>query len=252
MKRTAFTLIELLVVVAIIALLVSILLPSLSQARKITLRTVCASNLHGIHTGTITFAHNNENRLLSVPLRGNPADFPEDWFGWDGNNPMLLRSGIPEPAFMAYFSNTREVFYCPSHPVEPDTTYPWPDMSDETIAYGNWSNYPSYVNGGFYGFKFTVMRLFNVDNLNQAPMARKYTDNHRLGLWADNNTYTVSYGWRTANHPAYSLVANSGIQPPEGRNMATIGGDVTWSAFDEDMKYHIRLAPALGGYYASF
>ncbi|GMV98490.1 MAG: hypothetical protein AMXMBFR83_28400 [Phycisphaerae bacterium] len=46
--RRAFTLIEVLVVVAIIALLVAILIPSLSQARELAYRAGCAANLHSI------------------------------------------------------------------------------------------------------------------------------------------------------------------------------------------------------------
>jgi prepilin-type N-terminal cleavage/methylation domain-containing protein len=59
-KRKAFTLIELLVVVAIIALLISILLPSLSRARELAKRAVCASNLRGIGQGMHIYANDNQ------------------------------------------------------------------------------------------------------------------------------------------------------------------------------------------------
>jgi prepilin-type N-terminal cleavage/methylation domain-containing protein/prepilin-type processing-associated H-X9-DG protein len=60
MKRKGFTLIELLVVVAIIALLISILLPSLSRARELAKRAVCASNQKDLGTGMYIYANDNE------------------------------------------------------------------------------------------------------------------------------------------------------------------------------------------------
>jgi prepilin-type N-terminal cleavage/methylation domain-containing protein/prepilin-type processing-associated H-X9-DG protein len=59
-SRKAFTLIELLVVVAIIALLISILLPSLSRARELSKRLVCGTQAKGYGTAVKIYANDNE------------------------------------------------------------------------------------------------------------------------------------------------------------------------------------------------
>ena len=86
MKRKGFTLIELLVVVAIIALLISILLPSLSRARELAKRAVCASNLRGIGQGMHIYA--NDNR---------------EWFPTHYFNAGSITAGPPTQTEMQYY-----------------------------------------------------------------------------------------------------------------------------------------------------
>jgi prepilin-type N-terminal cleavage/methylation domain-containing protein len=63
-----FTLIELLVVVAIIALLISILLPSLQGARDQGKRAKCLANMKSIATGSIAYA-TEDRRELVTPIQ---------------------------------------------------------------------------------------------------------------------------------------------------------------------------------------
>ena len=72
-RRGAFTLVELLVVIGIIALLISILLPSLNSARRSAKSVVCLSNLRQIGTGLVLYAEGNKGTL--------PFGF------WDGATP---------------------------------------------------------------------------------------------------------------------------------------------------------------------
>lgn len=103
----AFTLIELLVVVSIIALLVSILLPALSNARKAARAVGCLSNLRQVGLACEYYAQDNNgfhpqvdyytaypyfawdkklqiythNIIAKVPVPGDPLDLTEDVFG---------------------------------------------------------------------------------------------------------------------------------------------------------------------------
>ena len=77
LRPGGFTLIELLVVVAIIALLVSVLLPALSTAREKARRTKCAANVRQMVLAMTMYSdeYNGYFPALIMQLPRRPRDF---------------------------------------------------------------------------------------------------------------------------------------------------------------------------------
>jgi prepilin-type N-terminal cleavage/methylation domain-containing protein len=99
MTGTGFTLIELLVVIAIIALLLGILIPSLSGARDLARQTRCASNLRQIASAATAYEASNRGVYCSGPLdnRKRSGYGPMDTTGWTAD---MVRGGYGKPGDM--------------------------------------------------------------------------------------------------------------------------------------------------------
>ncbi|MEM1013587.1 MAG: prepilin-type N-terminal cleavage/methylation domain-containing protein [Planctomycetota bacterium] len=107
--RSAFTLVELLVVIGIIALLISILLPTLSRARASASSVACLSNLRQIGVAT-TFYTESNNGILPIGEIGYPDGDGDDW-------PILLNDALAFNGGGTGFAGgnqTTEIFLCPS------------------------------------------------------------------------------------------------------------------------------------------
>lgn len=136
-RRGAFTIIELLVVITIISLLVAILLPAFSSARRTARQTECGTHLREVDLATAMYL---QTEKAFPTLNNDPEDghWQYNYVIWDGRD-FQHNFG---PLVQTNLVSDMRILYCPTQesPYHRLNTFvnPWPvqQLLDTRAAYG--------------------------------------------------------------------------------------------------------------------
>lgn len=132
-NRGAFTLVELLVVIGIIAVLIGILVPTLSRARESANRTKCLSNLRQLAVAMNMYCDANKGRFPGPAFNSALATYEWDWIYW---SPSTRR--VEDSPLGTYLGGrmSAEMVRCPSDTAAAERTiYPYSYAFNAFLSY---------------------------------------------------------------------------------------------------------------------
>jgi prepilin-type N-terminal cleavage/methylation domain-containing protein len=196
-----FTLIELLVAVAVMAVLVSILLPAMAQARESARRSVCAGNLHQLGISTNLYAEDHSGWLPSPAAAATaPVAFPAAF-----------------RAVAEHYGFSADTLFCPSKRASREDRESLWNRSEAQIGY------------------MILMGITAVPEDISPRCLPPRVDSPSLALFADVLLEYTSGLYLGFHSRGYSGFGNDTLLPgpPDGGNVLSVDGHVIWKSWND-------------------
>ena len=183
-----FTLIELLVVIAIIAILASMLMPALQQARETAYGATCRANLKSLGFGMVTYSDNYDGYIVpgKFAISGYPNKIWIDQIAIACGKPWAYeQEWIGSKAAM----NKNKIFVCPAE------KKPWGNYADKSgFSYTHYA-----LNAQLAGEEITaatIKKMRKTSSLTKPSIAIGLGDSKKINMyavWSANRTNCWAY-----------------------------------------------------------
>ena len=239
--KNKFTLIELLIVVGIIALLLTILLPSLSKARAKAYTAVCASNQNQIYRGFLGFAKDENGRFPPGARNIFNRNVRTIIHSWDDQISEYIGTNLTreelDMSFLPPDQEGLEILSCPADKVDII-------RNDKDRTQAAFRSY--HVNGFNIWWQSSIQRAINRLNRRNTGIFTQMTSRKLAEINTASSMYLLSEGFQgLAGLQGWSAVASQANRTDptnyyfrhyyESRNYLMVDGSVRFMKNTEIM-----------------